>query len=449
MIGEVIGQYRFLEKLGEGGMGVVYLAEDIRLGRRVAIKVLPPALARDPERRERLRREARAAAGLSHAGIATVFALEERDDQLLLVSEYVSGSTLAAERVLGPLALDRVVETALAIADALGLAHARGVVHRDLKPENIIRTPDGGIKILDFGLAQVAEDVARDPTQSNLTSAGAVAGTVAYMSPEQLRGEPVDLRTDIFSLGVVLYELATGVHPFQGPTPPSTIARIQTVEPAPLTEHRSGTAADFGRLIMKCLAKDRDARYQGTGDLVADLERLRRSWRGDTGTAPKTVKASNAQPETARQWWQIHHVVVAAIVVAMIGPLWSIRNWLPGAWGEALFFGFLGCAVLSVTLRGHLLFTSRVNRRSLPAELRQTSPWLQWVDRAAAFQLLAGAAGIAVQHTWWAALLLSVAIGTLVASAVIEPATTRAAFGRQMRPASRANPGSSPRSRRE
>jgi serine/threonine protein kinase len=203
LVGQSLGQYEIRRVLGAGGMGVVYLADDTRLGRTVALKAIAPQFAADDGRRERLRREARAAATLSHPNIATIYALEQFGDQLFIASEYVPGETLRDEISSGPQSFNRVVETALALGRALTLAHDRGIVHRDLKPENIIRRPDGEIKILDFGLARVR---ASDPPPSpQLTEDGARLGTPTYMSPEQLRGEPLDGRSDLFALGVVIY----------------------------------------------------------------------------------------------------------------------------------------------------------------------------------------------------------------------------------------------------
>jgi eukaryotic-like serine/threonine-protein kinase len=204
-----IGPYSIRGELGRGGMGVVYLAEDRRLGRTVALKALPDSFANDPGRRERLRREARAAAALTHPGIAIVYALEEIDGALYIASEHVRGRTLRAELAEGPLGPARAHVTAIEIVRALCAAHEAGIVHRDLKPENVLRTDEGGIKILDFGIAQFT-----DHTLTQLTAAGAVIGTPAYMAPEQLVGPDVDFRADIYAVGVLIVEMATGRHPF-------------------------------------------------------------------------------------------------------------------------------------------------------------------------------------------------------------------------------------------
>ena len=209
--GTVIGSYKVLDEIGRGGMGVVYLAEDTRLGRMVALKSLPSALAMHPDLRQRLRREARAAATISHPSVAVVYALEEMGDHLFIASEYVRGETLRDEIARGPIAPERARAIALAIADALAAAHEAGVIHRDLKPENVLIKPDGGVKVVDFGIAQI-----EGPEATRLTRAGSMLGTPAYMAPEQLLGESVDGRADIYAWGIVFSEMLTGRHPLQG-----------------------------------------------------------------------------------------------------------------------------------------------------------------------------------------------------------------------------------------
>ncbi|MDP2053149.1 MAG: serine/threonine-protein kinase, partial [Acidobacteriota bacterium] len=233
--GAMVGVYRIDRILGRGGMGVVYLAEDTRLHRRVALKALPPHLFRDDRMRSRLRHEARAAAALSHPSIATVYALEEIGDQPYIAAEYLEGRTLREELADGPLPTDRAIATARDIAQALVAAHDRGIVHRDLKPENIVRVATGSVKILDFGLAQfdvAAQDLA---SVTRLTDPGVMAGTPPYMAPEQLLGQPTGPATDQFAFGVLLYELLTGKHPFGSGPLPTTIARVlaANLEPDP------------------------------------------------------------------------------------------------------------------------------------------------------------------------------------------------------------------------
>jgi len=252
-------------------MGVVYRAEDTKLQRPVALKMLPPATAGDAERRRRMENEARAAAKLVHANIATVFEQGESEGRLYITFEYVPGRTLRhwlhedAKQPRGELKL------ACSIARALAFAHQQGVVHRDIKPENVMVTPEGECKVLDFGLAR--SEPTLEATQS-LTMEGHIVGTIGYMSPEQLRGEGLDFRSDIFSFGVLLYELVGGTHPFQGANPASTIARILTAEPAALPADGAAVSPELERIVRKCLRKERGERYQSTKDLVVDLQAL-------------------------------------------------------------------------------------------------------------------------------------------------------------------------------
>ena len=241
LAGQTLGPYRMERQLGRGGMGVVYLAEDTRLGRKVAVKILPKEFSADDARKDRLRLEARAAAALSHPAIATVFSLEELDGRLCLVSEYVRGDTLRAELDHGPFSLDLLIDTGIQVARGLAAAHAAGVIHRDLKPDNIIRSIQGEVKILDFGIAHL--DTPGAGSSPRLTAVGQAIGTPGYMSPEQLDGAEIDPRSDVFALGVLLYELATGAHPFTGPTPAATIANVYAANPPQLQRARRTAAA--------------------------------------------------------------------------------------------------------------------------------------------------------------------------------------------------------------
>ncbi len=276
LIGRRLGPYEVTGLLGRGGMGVVYLGHDTRLRRPVAIKALPPALTHDDRMRARLRREAMAAGALSHPGIATVFALEEFDGQLCLVQEYVPGRTLRATLKLraGRMAIHEVVSIALDVARALAAAHAHGVLHRDLKPENVLHTPDGGIKVVDFGLARF-EPGAVVGDAGTLTRPGALPGTPGYMAPEVLRGDPVDARADQFSFGVLLYELITGEHPFEGTDDITTVARILETEPAGPGPARPECPELLFRVVTRCLAKAPRDRYRATAALVSALEAAR------------------------------------------------------------------------------------------------------------------------------------------------------------------------------
>ncbi len=435
MIGQTVSHYRIEEKLGEGGMGVVYRAEDTRLGRQVALKALAPAYARDPNRRKRFQHEARAAARLNHPGIAAVYEMEEVGEDLYIVYEYVRGENLRAVVNRGGVKLETVLDIASDVAAALAAAHAQGVVHRDLKPENIARTPGGDTKILDFGLARFQPERLEGETASHLTDAGAIVGTVAYMSPEQLEGKELDFRTDIFSFGVLLYELATGVRPFEGGSPASTIARILTGEPVPMRERNPITPAELDRIVRKCLRKSPDERYQSTRDLQVDLENLRRETSGGARRSEATVEEAGLLQSalssfrlSPRRWWEVNQLEYVLFNVVMIYIGWKVKEWVGGSWGLALFLGVVVCAAASTSLRVILLSTAAVTPRNLPAEIRRVGPWARVVDLTFTGLLFVLAGSIVGTHPGWAALLMGFGVAGLVAFLIFEPALVRAAF---------------------
>ena len=328
LVGSQIGQYRIERVLGEGGMGVVYLAEDVRLGRTVALKALAPRYTGDAARRERLRREARAAASLTHPGIATVYALEEFDGQIFIAGEYVPGETLREELARGPLSAMRSLETALGVARALAAAHDRGIVHRDLKPENIVRTGSGDVKILDFGLARFRDP---PPSLAHLTDDGMILGTPAYMSPEQIRGTAVDGRSDLFSLGIVLYELVAGQHPFAGSDPASTIARILEAEPArlgdlpPAARWNPAVLGALEDVVTTCLRKVPDQRFRSAHDLIEALEHARLRERRARGTETSRRCASRRALVVAVSPGRGRGRVCRASGAALAGPIRARR----------------------------------------------------------------------------------------------------------------------------
>ncbi len=326
MIGKLVGHYRILSEIGSGGMGVLYKAEDTRLNRPVALKFLPPKFAQDPQALERFRREGRAASALNHPNICTIYGVDEFEGQPFIAMEYLEGQTVKDRIADSPFRTEELMDVGIQIADALDAAHSKGIVHRDIKPANIFITDRGQAKALDFGLAKLTAEDAPDMSQTkdsatedpDLTNPGAAVGTVAYMSPEQARGEKVDSRSDLFSLGVVLYEMATGRQAFSGTSTALLYDAILNRMPPALTEVDPNLPAELGQIVQKALEKDRRLRYQHSSEFQTDLMRLKRS--SDSGRQAAAPIPSTATGTGNKIWLAVIGLAVVAVAAAILVP---------------------------------------------------------------------------------------------------------------------------------
>ena len=322
--GTRLGAYQIVAQIGAGGMGEVYLARDTRLGRSVALKVLPPTLAGDGERRRRLEREAQAAARLNHPNIVTLFSFEETDGVAFLTMEYVEGDPLSSHISRTGMPLDRLLPVAIAIADGVAAAHRAGIVHRDLKPSNVMLTSSGSRpKVLDFGLARLhgpVMDAQAATGTAPITDVGHIVGTIAYMAPEQAEGRETDGRSDIFSLGVMLFEMATGRRPFNGDSSISVITSILRDTPPIVSDVKPTLPVEFARIVRRCLQKEPDRRYQTAVDLRNALEEVKQD--SESGVSAST--AAPRSPGGSRRWIPIG-AAAAAMALAVLG-VWAVGS---------------------------------------------------------------------------------------------------------------------------
>jgi serine/threonine protein kinase len=413
--GDVIGSYVIEREIGRGGMGHVYLASDRDLARKVAIKALAPRLVRDENQRERLRREARAAAALTHPGICTIYTLAEKDGDLFIVSEYVEGRTLREEMSSGqkPDAA-RVLDTARQLAAALASAHEKNITHRDLKPENLMRTRSGLLKILDFGLAV---DGGLDPSLPRMTQLGMLVGTPAYMAPEQIKGETVDARADVFAFGVVMYEYASGHHPFEASNVLEVVSHIMSKDALPIAERCPALPAALSAVIDRSMQKEPARRFRSAGELVSAL---------DTDSPP----ALPVPRDKVAAWWRRHQVSAIGLYLVAATLSWQIKEWAH-CYADLIFLVVAFTATVAGMFRGFLLFNERINPSGFAFERRRAKRMLLATDAVIAIALgFDGILSWIARQPLAGALTIALAVVILFLRLVAEPSTTDAAFER-------------------
>jgi serine/threonine protein kinase len=418
--GTTIGPYVIERVVATGGMGIVYRARDTALDVAVALKAVKPAIARDERARRTLRDEARTAARLSdHPNIAPVYAFLEQDGEAFIVSRFVEGETLRAQLARGPLAVRDGISVALDILEALGAAHAAGIVHRDLKPENVMRTPDGRIIVLDFGIA-VRDVESPDRTTTEITA----AGTAGYMSPEQIRNQPLDGRSDLFALGIVLYELLTGQHPFGASGTASAYAAVLSAATRPLTEsERARLPRGLESVLETALARRADDRYSSAGAMATALRAIRDG--APDSAAPRAIPPVEGD---AVSWWRTHELWASGIYWLLLAPAWAVHKWIPVVDGRVIILVLLTTLAVVPTLRLHLWFIAGVTPRRAAEYLARYRPWLAVGDAVFALSLVAIGVLLSGSHTGWALLFVGFGLGSAVVAAFVEPRTAEEAL---------------------
>jgi hypothetical protein len=402
-----LGAFEIEREAGRGGMGHVYVARDTRLLRRVCLKIVRPDLVSAPSARERLRREAQVAASILHPGICTVHALDEVDGTFMIVTEFIDGHTLREEigRMRPP--PDEVTKTFRDLAAAVAFLHARGITHGDIKPENIMRSTAGELKILDFGLARA------DPIRGGTTLTDLLAGTLAYMAPEQINGAPAAPRSDVFALGIVLYEWAAGVHPFAAATALATTARILEHAPTPLDQLRPDLPASVVAAIERSLRKSPDERLQSAAALLSAM------------SAAHTIQPT---PQATAKWWWLHQIVVVGLYLAACVAGWTAKEWDRLPTTRWIFIAIGVMAAIGGIVRGHLLFTARAHVGRLAIERRRARSPLLLGDVIIAALVIACGATLSGTRPVAAVLMMALGVAIALAAVVIEPATAAAVF---------------------
>ena len=387
-----LGHYRIVKKIGEGGMGEVFCAQDIKLGRNVALKILPAQFAEDAKRLGRFLREARLASTLSHPNVTHIYEIGEENGVHFIAMEYVEGQTLQDRMKNGPLENSILIKIATQICEALAMAHDAGIVHRDVKPANIMLNQANQVKILDFGLAKQEwserANVDDLSTEAN-TQTGTILGTVSYMSPEQALAKKVDQRSDIFSFGSVLYEMATGKRAFQGPNVTATIAQILATQPQPANQINPRLAEPINRVIEKCLRKDPEQRYQSMKDLAADIHSVREGTKSDTSYVYETEKEYSLPRGLARTFFVALQLMYLTFYICALK--WndamelSLAELLAPATASYLTMAFILTAILGMAIRLHLMFLVLWDHVSAGVQFRKVFPVILILDAFWAF----------------------------------------------------------------